>query len=59
MESSSGFEEKFRALRKQAMSSKHQAQTHASLETLAEVVVHCNEPEVASNPTNFEQDAKA
>ena len=41
------------------MSSKHQAQTHATLETLAEVAVQCNEPKVANNPTVFEQDAEA
>jgi hypothetical protein len=34
-----GLNKKVRALRKQAMSSKHQAQTHASLETLSKVVV--------------------
>jgi hypothetical protein len=50
---------KVRALRKQAMSSKHQAQTHATLETLAEVEVKCNEPEATSNPIVFEQDAEA
>jgi hypothetical protein len=54
-----GLKKKVRALRKQAMSSKHQAQTHATLETLAEVAVQCNEPEAASNPTVFEQDAEA
>ena len=52
-----GLKKKVRALRKKTMSSKHQA--HDSLETLAEVVVQCNEPEAASNPTNFEQDAEA
>jgi hypothetical protein len=41
------------------MSSKHKAQTHTSLETLAEVVVQCNEPEASNNPTIFEQDAEA
>jgi hypothetical protein len=50
---------KVRALRKKSMSSKHQAQAHASLETLAKVAVQCNESEAASNPTNFEQDAEA
>ena len=30
-----------------------------SLETLVEVTVQWNEPEAASNPTNFEQDAEA
>jgi hypothetical protein len=34
-----GLKKKVRALRKQAMSPKHQAQTHATLETLAEVAV--------------------
>ena len=34
-----GLKKKVRALRKQALSSKHQAQTHATLETLVEVVV--------------------
>jgi hypothetical protein len=52
-----GLKKKVRALRKKAMSSKHQA--HASLETLVEVAVQCNEPEAASNPTNFEQDTEA
>jgi hypothetical protein len=52
-----GLKKKVRALRKKAMASKHQA--HASLETLAEVAVQCNEPEAASNPTNLEQDTKA
>jgi hypothetical protein len=41
------------------MSLKHQAQTHATLETLVEVAVQCNEPEAASNPTVFEQDEEA
>jgi hypothetical protein len=50
---------KVRALRKQTMSSKHQAQTHATLETLAEVVVQCNEPEAANNPIVFKKDAEA
>jgi hypothetical protein len=50
---------KVRALRKQAISLKHQAQTHASLETLVEVVVQCNELEATSNPTIFEKDAEA
>jgi hypothetical protein len=54
-----GLKNKVRDLRKQALSSKHQAQTHASLETLAEVAVQCNEPEAANNPTIFEQDAEA
>jgi hypothetical protein len=48
---------KVRDLRKKSMSSKNQA--HASLETLGEVVVQCNELEIASNPTNFEQDTEA
>jgi hypothetical protein len=34
-----GLKKKVKALRKQAMFSKHQAQTHATLETLAEVAV--------------------
>jgi hypothetical protein len=54
-----GLKKKVRDLRKQAMSSKHQDHTHASLETLIEVAVQCNEPEAASNPTNFEQDVEA
>ena len=54
-----GLKKKVRALRKQAMSSKHQAQTHASLETLAKVVVQCNETKATSNPTIFEQDVEA
>jgi hypothetical protein len=52
-----GLKKKVRALREKAMASKHQA--HASLETLAEVAVQCNEPEAASNPTNFAQDIEA
>jgi hypothetical protein len=52
-----GLKKKVRALRKKTMSSKHQ--THASLETLAEMAVQCKEPEAASNPTNFEQDTEA
>jgi hypothetical protein len=52
-----GLKKKVNSLRKKPMSSKHQA--HASLETLAEVAVQCNEPEVAINPTNFEQDTQA
>ena len=43
-----GLNKKVRALRKQTMSSKYQAQTHATLETLAEVVVQCIELEAAS-----------
>jgi hypothetical protein len=54
-----GLKKKVRALRLKAMSSKHQSQTHATLETLAEVAVQCNEPEAANNPTVFEQDAEA
>ena len=53
---------KVRDLRSQAMSSKHQSQTHATLETLAEVAVQCNEPNAANNPTVFpevEQGAEA
>jgi hypothetical protein len=50
---------KLKTLRKQAMSSKHQAQTHVTLETLAEVAVQCNEPEAANNRTVFEQDVEA
>jgi hypothetical protein len=46
-----GFKKKVRALRKKTMDSKHQA--HASLETLAEVAVQCNEPEATSNPKFF------
>jgi hypothetical protein len=42
---------KVRALRSQDMSSKHKSQTHATLEILAEVDVHCNEPQAAKNPT--------
>ena len=52
-----GLKKKVRDLRKKTMSSKHQ--THASLETLAEMAVQCKEPEAASNPTNFEQDTEA
>ena len=54
-----GLKKKVRALRKQAMSQKHQAQTHATLETLVEVEVQCNEPEATNNPTFFEQDVEA
>jgi hypothetical protein len=52
-----GLKKKVKALRKKAMASKHQAR--ASLETLIEVAVQCNEPEVANNPTKFEQDTEA
>jgi hypothetical protein len=52
-----GLKKKVRDLRKKEMASKHQA--HASLETLAEEEIQCNEPEVASNPTKFEQDTEA
>jgi hypothetical protein len=54
-----GLKKKVRALRKQYMSSKHQAQTHATLETLTEVEFQCSEPKAASNPTVFEQDVEA
>jgi hypothetical protein len=53
---------KVRYLRSQAMSSKHQSQTHATLETLAEVAVQYNEPQAANNPTvipEVEQGAEA
>jgi hypothetical protein len=57
-----GLKKKVRALRLQAMSSKHQSQTHATLETLAKVAVQYNETEPANNPTVFpevEQGAEA
>jgi hypothetical protein len=57
-----GLKKKVRALRLQAMTSKHQSQSHATLETLAEVAVQCNESEAAQNPTVFpevEQGAEA
>ena len=41
------------------MSPKHQARTHATLKTIAEVAVQSNKPEAANNPTVFEQDAEA
>jgi hypothetical protein len=51
MESSSGFEEKGQGFEGKINDFKTLA--HASLETLADVAVQCNEPEVVSNPTNF------
>ena len=57
MESIPRFEEKGQGFEGKKMYSKHQS--HASLKTLAEVVVQCNEPETTSNPTNFEQDTEA
>jgi hypothetical protein len=53
---------KVRDLRLQAMCSQNQSQTHATLETLAEVAVQCNEPEATNNPIVFpkvEQGAEA
>jgi hypothetical protein len=57
-----GLKKNVRALRLKAMSSKHQSQTHATLETLAEVEVQCNEPEASNSRTGFlevEQGAEA
>jgi hypothetical protein len=48
-----GLNKKVRDLRKKAMASKHQS--HASLETLAEVAVQCKEQKATSNPMNLEQ----
>jgi hypothetical protein len=42
---------KVKDLRSQDMSSKLQSQTHATLETLVEVAIQCNEPEATNNPT--------
>jgi hypothetical protein len=53
---------KVRDLRSQDMFSKHQSQTHVTLETLAEVAVQYNEPQAANNPTvipEVEQGAEA
>jgi hypothetical protein len=52
-----GLKKKVRNLTEKTMTSKHQ--DHASLETLAEVEVQCNEPKAANNPTNFKQDTEA
>jgi hypothetical protein len=58
MESSSGFEEKGQGFKveiyvfKTPVSNTYYSQN-------PEVVVQCNEPEVANNPTVFEKDAKA
>jgi hypothetical protein len=53
---------KVRSLRLRTMSSRPLSQPHATLETLAEVAIHYNDPEAANNPTaipELEQGAEA